>query len=56
MTYKKAYILLSLYFLITACCILLFGNFTLNTLLIIGSMVLRSLLLGYAKDHENQIT
>lgn len=55
MTYKKAYIILSIYSLIAVCCILFFENFTLNTLLFIVSIVLRSLLLGYAKDHENQI-
>ena len=54
MTYKKAYMILSLYVLLSVCCIYLFGNFTLNSSLIIGSAVLRTLLFGYAKDYENR--
>ena len=53
MTYKKAYIIMSIYGFIAFCCIFIFENFTLNAFLTVGLMVLRLLLKGYAKDNEN---
>ncbi|KOS67762.1 hypothetical protein AEA09_03760 [Lysinibacillus contaminans] len=54
MTYKKAYIILSIYFLVAFVCMFIFENSTLNAFLIVGLIVLCPLLKGYAKDNENQ--
>lgn len=54
MTYKKAYIIISIYFLISVSCIFIFENSTLNAFMVIGLIILRSLLKGYANDHKNQ--
>lgn len=54
MTYKKAYIITSIYCLIAFGCIFIFENSTLNAFMMVGLIILRPLLKGYAKDNENQ--
>ena len=52
MTYKKAYIIIFIYFLISVSCIFIFENSTLNAFMLIGLFILNPLLKGYAKDNK----
>ena len=54
MTYKKAYIIITLFYMIAVGCFLIIENPTLKFFFILGGIVLSSLLKGYAKDNENQ--
>ena len=54
MTFKKAFLLIFIYYAIAVGCLFVFEHRLLFPLLLLGGITLTALLKGYAKDYENQ--